>query len=418
MGTTDANPAWATVTNADPSLLDRPGLVGLLASIERVRRVCDAVEVEVVRRSRELADHGRGEPPENLLATTTGASSRSARTASTREQACDAMPAMESALADGTMSAGHIDAAAAVRARLDEPLAEQFADHANDLAHRARTVSVDVFERECRDLARHLQRHADADAEVAELERQHAASSVKRWVDRTTGMHNTLISLDPLRDSHIWKIINAEVAAHRQHRRDAGDPPLSFAALQADAVVAAIVAQPDASPRPRVPEVSVLIDYETLTGHAATAGIVCETDNGTPLPAATIRRLCCDAHIIPTILNSTSVVLDQGRRVRTATVEQRTAIAAMHRACGFPHCTVDITACRIHHIRWWWKHDGPTDLDNLIPLCEHHHHLVHEGRWGLTMTRDRIATFTRPDGTIHQTESTLDRRPHDIPMLT
>ena len=81
----------------------------------------------------------------------------------------------------------------------------------------------------------------------------------------------------------------------------------------------------------------------------------------------------------------------------------------MHRTCAHPGCTVGFDSCRIHHIRWWTRDLGPTDIDNLLPLCETHHHLVHEGGWTLTMTPDRVATWTRPDGTIWITTSTVDR---------
>jgi hypothetical protein len=48
-------------------------------------------------------------------------------------------------------------------------------------------------------------------------------------------------------------------------------------------------------------------------------------------------------------------------------------------------------------------------LVNLLPLCEQHHHLVHEGGWTLTMTPDRVATWTRSDGSVHWVGSTIDR---------
>ena len=50
-----------------------------------------------------------------------------------------------------------------------------------------------------------------------------------------------------------------------------------------------------------------------------------------------------------------------------------------------------------------WFDGGRTNLAELAPLCEPHHHLVHEGGWTLTLTPDRIATWTRPDGTIYWT---------------
>jgi hypothetical protein len=56
--------------------------------------------------------------------------------------------------------------------------------------------------------------------------------------------------------------------------------------------------------------------------------------------------------------------------------------------------------CRIHHVTWW-EHLGSTDLDNLLPMCERHHHHVHEGGWTLTLKPDRTITLRRPDGTLH-----------------
>jgi hypothetical protein len=46
----------------------------------------------------------------------------------------------------------------------------------------------------------------------------------------------------------------------------------------------------------------------------------------------------------------------------------------------------------------WWRNGGTTDFANLLPLCNRHHHLVHEGGWKLTLTPDRTLTITLPDG--------------------
>lgn len=160
----------------------------------------------------------------------------------------------------------------------------------------------------------------------------------------------------------------------------------------------------------RVPEVSVLADLSFLIDGLQGHGI-CETEDGLPLPASTIRRLCCDAEIIPITLDGDGVPIDVGRTARTVNRAQRRALRAMHRTCAHPDCDVPFSHTKIHHVRWWVRDRGPTDIDNLLPLCERHHHLVHEGRWGLTMTPDRIATWTRPDGTVHHIGSTIDRHP-------
>jgi hypothetical protein len=54
--------------------------------------------------------------------------------------------------------------------------------------------------------------------------------------------------------------------------------------------------------------------------------------------------------------------------------------------------------CEIHHIHWF-EHGGPTDLDNLVPLCSRHHHLVHDLGWHLHLAPDRTLTITPPSGT-------------------
>jgi hypothetical protein len=70
---------------------------------------------------------------------------------------------------------------------------------------------------------------------------------------------------------------------------------------------------------------------------------------------------------------------------------------------------VSIDDCRIHHLEPWSR-GGTTDLSTMAPLCEPHHHLVHEGGWGFAITEDRIATWTRPDGQTHRTGPINDRR--------
>ena len=38
---------------------------------------------------------------------------------------------------------------------------------------------------------------------------------------------------------------------------------------------------------------------------------------------------------------------------------------------------MDFDWCEIHHLKPWEK-GGLTDLDNLVPLCSYHHHLIHD----------------------------------------
>ena len=55
----------------------------------------------------------------------------------------------------------------------------------------------------------------------------------------------------------------------------------------------------------------------------------------------------------------------------------------MYDCCAFPGCGRPYRWCELHHIVHWID-GGPTDLDNLIPLCARHHHLHHEGRFRIS----------------------------------
>ena len=180
-------------------------------------------------------------------------------------------------------------------------------------------------------------------SDVDELAAQRARSCVKRWIDKTTGMHHTHLEFDPVRDATLHAAIDAQIRRLRQQDGNARTP---WAQLQVDAVIAAT----SGGPGERVPEISVLTDHDTLVSgwHAHS---ICETDDGIPLPVETVRRMCCDAEILPIVLNGAGEVLDVGRTRRTATPAQRRALRAMHRTCAHPDCTVVFSACDIHHIR-------------------------------------------------------------------
>jgi hypothetical protein len=137
-------------------------------------------------------------------------------------------------------------------------------------------------------------------------------------------------------------------------------------------------------------------------------------EDGTPIPPATVRRLCCDANLIPVVLDGDSVPVDVGRASRLATPDQRRALAAMYARCGFPDCHVTFGQCRIHHVTAWTT-GGTTDLGNMIPLCSTHHHLVHEGGWTLTVDPDRQITLIQPDGTTWFEGVSSNRRPRAGP---
>ncbi|GAA2755113.1 HNH endonuclease signature motif containing protein [Actinopolymorpha rutila] len=106
---------------------------------------------------------------------------------------------------------------------------------------------------------------------------------------------------------------------------------------------------------------------------------------GEPLSVATIRRMACDANIIPVVLGGNGEVLDVGEADRFFTEAQRRALAIRDGShCHFPDCQVPERRCVAHHMTAW-DDFGPTDLANGVLLCKSHHTFVHHRGWTVRM---------------------------------
>ena len=299
--------------------------------------------------------------------------------------------------------------------------------HQLDLADRDRLTSLDARlvalaayadpERFRRLVAAEINRLRKDDG-IARLTKQRRATGLTHWVD-DSGMVNLRAQYDPERGQRLlsririrrdqllnagedpadcpstgparWQHLDA-LALYDLADRSAGNPHVGTGGENESSGRGSMFAIADT-------EVIVVIDETTLRErvHAAT-----QLDTGeVTLPAETIRRLACDAGIIPVVLGGSGVALDVGRVRRLATHEQRVALRAMYSTCATPGCDVEFERCQPHHLRPWEPPGrGLTNLDNLLPLCHRHHHAAHEGGWMLQLDPvDRRLTITRPDGT-------------------
>ncbi|OQQ26861.1 HNH endonuclease [Prescottella equi] len=113
-----------------------------------------------------------------------------------------------------------------------------------------------------------------------------------------------------------------------------------------------------------------------------------------PLSIATARRLACDCHLTPIVMDD-GVPLNLGRTSRTVSKKQRRALIARDHGCAFPGCGTPPAHCEGHHVKHW-ADGGPTDLDNLVLLCRYHHQLLHHSHWDVRIGDDRHPWFTPP----------------------
>ena len=124
------------------------------------------------------------------------------------------------------------------------------------------------------------------------------------------------------------------------------------------------------------PHLVVTVDYDKLRGRLAAATL----DDGGELSPATVRRLACDAGVIPVVLKGAGQVLDIGRDRRLFSGHLRRALVARDRGCAFPGCDRPPRLCEGHHVKHW-ADGGLTRLSNAVLLCGFHHRLVHRGEW-------------------------------------
>jgi hypothetical protein len=110
-------------------------------------------------------------------------------------------------------------------------------------------------------------------------------------------------------------------------------------------------------------------------------------DTGCEVSASEVRRMACNAGLVPAVLGGDSRVLDLGRSRRLFDQHQRLALALRDGGCSFPRCDRPAAWCEAHHVTPF-SADGSTDVSNGALLCSFHHHLIHRGEWQLTIAVD------------------------------
>lgn len=123
----------------------------------------------------------------------------------------------------------------------------------------------------------------------------------------------------------------------------------------------------------------VTMDYTDLADRLRAATAVGGRAAGTLIAPETVRRLSCDAAIVPAVLGGKGEVLDLGRAVRFFTPAQLKILWLRDGGCTFPQCTMPAHWADAHHL-WHFADGGPTSLEWAALLCERHHTIVHQRR--------------------------------------
>jgi hypothetical protein len=125
-------------------------------------------------------------------------------------------------------------------------------------------------------------------------------------------------------------------------------------------------------------------------------------EDGRAWPASEIARALCDCTLTRAVVDAFGQVLDLGRGQRPFTRGQWLAVyASGQTTCAVAGCSMPLRYCELHHMRWWGRDGGRTDLANCAPVCSYHHHEIHRLDLRIARRPDGVYELHHPDGRVY-----------------
>jgi hypothetical protein len=372
--------------------------------------------------SQGLAQRAGARTPEQFIKTTTGVTGRDAVTSirvgsmmreaavegqidsATGEISVQSQPWLAAVTGALNCRSISIEAAEAIRSGLGSPNSAiteaQLTDAAGQLVEAARRLDPDALAREARAFRDELDAlgaalreqerrqkrslrlyvQADGTTKLVWIMDPETAATVRDLYDRTTSPRLTSPKIDgvrfvdPDRQAAADSILNDE----RTPEQIASDGFEQLLKLGADADPSLLLG----SGAPVIRLTATKTAFERGKGLARIEG------QDAPVSISSAWRLSCDAGVSGIMLDETGFVLDFGREQRFFTRKQKEALAVSWGGCACPGCDRPPSWTEAHHIAFWKRDGGKTNLADGILLCRHHHLLFHNNGWEITRDRD------------------------------
>jgi hypothetical protein len=212
----------------------------------------------------------------------------------------------------------------------------------------------------------------------------HARTATERYDDRSLSLSSMLDGmgkLDGVLDPEGFAIVREAIRALSQPAEDDDRTPRQRRCdgLVTMAKMALEHLEPVVGTKRRRPRVVATIDYHDLVD-ASGGGTIDTNHDRIVVPAEAIRRMACDANIHRYVADPLGTVIDHGRGRRTVSDAQFDRLVIRDHGCRVAGCGIPASGCEAHHARHWLD-DGATIDDNMVLLCWHHHHWLHEQHW-------------------------------------
>ncbi|MDE0068039.1 MAG: DUF222 domain-containing protein [Acidimicrobiaceae bacterium] len=283
------------------------------------------------------------------------------------------LPATSGALETGEIPQGHarLIARASGEGGIDESV----------LVESAKKEGFDEFAKTVR---RHQQDQSKDDGQSI-LDRQRKNRKARIFESPETGMFVLSAEFDQITGARIATALSAKTNElwRNEDPKDRRTPPQ----LMADAL-AELISEPGDG-KTQGTSLLVIADFDVIKQQLVNARLA----DGSAIPISELHRLALEAEILPSIFNTRAQNMWLGRKRRTASEAQRVALIARDQRCI--GCAANPLWCRAHHVIWWSK-DGPTDINNLVLVCDECHHKIHDQGWQVYQHPQTLKFRLRP----------------------
>lgn len=291
-------------------------------------------------------------------------------------------PAIRAAMEEGELG---VQAAALIVALLErcrvKAGAERIAEAERTLAAAAVGLSLD----DVRKLVERAEAWIDPDGTAPRDDERRSRRSLT--IFERDGMLHLSGCFDAETGAPIVAALRGYVSAAFAARKDAVDPDAPDAdrrtipMLQADGL-SLFCSHVLGCASNRVPLAGATVVVRIALDDLASGGGSAEVDGiGPRISVSSARRMAANGGVIPCVLGSDSQILDWGREKRLFTRSQRLALVERDGGCAM--CGLPPEMTKAHHIEWWSRDRGPTDLSNGVLLCETCHHRIHDNGWDI-----------------------------------
>lgn len=435
----------SSVDHGQRTRLDAEARLALVEAATRARRQVDALCVVLVGEAdrAKAAETVRGASMKSLLAHSAQVTAGEAAGLVYAGQELVTRAAVQEAALAGEVSVAQARAIDRVMGELPATLTDHQRKQAEAmLLHKAHELDAKGLAGQTQAVLREVAPEVDdVEHALSRLDAQQRQAWAQRAFTMTPDGRGSVLlrgQLPALEGEALQKLVNSYAVSNRQALERAADrhdaPGLrTFEQRTADGLIALVAAHGSGSvsvgevgpqgvvhrpaPGSRRASVVVTMSYDALLARSEQAGVL---SGGQEVAAGELRRLLCDAHVLPIVLGGASQPLDVGREQRLVTPDIRKALEVRDQGCAFPGCAVPTHACEAHHIVPWYV-GGPTSIANLVLLCAHHHGTVEPlrfwsgtsapVRWQVRMADDgqpeflppaRVGQALRPDPVRHQ----------------